>query len=80
MVRRHTIWTICSRRRVSALVGEDNPFGTPVIREANAVLRAVLALSRGNTVGARMELAKFGLPASDAREDNANYYAEFLPG
>ena len=47
---------------VSRQVGEDNPFGTPVVRAANAVLRAILALSRGDTVGARMELAKHGLP------------------
>jgi LuxR family maltose regulon positive regulatory protein len=65
---------------VSALVGEDNPFGTPVVREANGVLRAILALSRGDTVGARMELAKVGLPASERREDYANYYAEFFTG
>ena len=65
---------------VSQLVGEDNPFGTPVVREANAVLRSVLALSRGDTVAARMELAKLGLPAKDDREDYANYYAEFFAG
>ena len=65
---------------VSELVGEDNPFGTPVVRAANAVLRAVLALSRGDTVAARMELAKLGLPATDGREDYANYYAEFFAG
>jgi LuxR family maltose regulon positive regulatory protein len=66
--------------QVSAQVGEDNLFGTPVVREANGVLRAVLALSRGDTVGARMELAKFGLPAPDGREDFANYYALFFTG
>lgn len=65
---------------VSQLVGEDNPFGTPVVREANAVLRSVLALSRGDTVAARMELAKLGLPAMDDREDYANYFAEFFAG
>jgi LuxR family maltose regulon positive regulatory protein len=65
---------------VSERVGEDNPFGTPVVRAANAVLRAVLALSRGDTVQARMELGRLGLPASDAREDYANYYAEFFAG
>ena len=65
---------------VSELVGEDNPFGTPVVRAANADLRAVLALSRGDTVGARMALAKLGLPKADAREDFANYYAEFFTG
>ena len=66
--------------QASELVGEDNPFVTPVVRAANAVLRSVLALSRGDTVAARMELAKVGLPASDARENYANYYAEFLVG
>ena len=65
---------------VSELVGEDNPFGTPVVRAANADLRAVLALSRGDTVAARMALAKLGLPKADAREDFANYYAEFFAG
>ena len=66
--------------QASELVGEDNPFATPVVRAANAVLRSVLALSRGDTVAARMELAKVGLPASDARENYANYYAEFFVG
>jgi LuxR family transcriptional regulator, maltose regulon positive regulatory protein len=65
---------------VSQLVGEDNPFGTPVVREVNAVLRSVLALSRGDTVEARMELAKLDLPAKDDREDYANYFAEFFAG
>jgi LuxR family maltose regulon positive regulatory protein len=65
---------------VSEQIGEDNPFGTPVVRAANAVLRAVLALSRGDTVGARVELAKLGLPANDGREDYANDYAAFLAG
>jgi len=65
---------------VSQLVGEDNPFGTPVVREANACLRSLLALSRGDTVAARMELARLGLPAKDDREDYANYYAEFFTG
>jgi LuxR family maltose regulon positive regulatory protein len=65
---------------VSEQVGEDNLFGTPVVREANACLRSLLALSRGDTVGARMELAKLGLPADDAREDYANYFAEFFAG
>jgi LuxR family maltose regulon positive regulatory protein len=64
---------------VSEQVGEDNPYGTPVVRAANAVLRAVLAVSRGDTVGSRMALAKFGLPSED-REDYANYYAEFFSG
>ena len=76
----HHLDDLLAAGEVSALVGEDNPFGTPVIREANAVLRAILALSRGDTVGVRLELAKLGLPASDAREDNANYYAEFFAG
>jgi hypothetical protein len=31
--------------QVSEQVGEDNPYGTPVVRAANAVLRAVLAVS-----------------------------------
>jgi LuxR family transcriptional regulator, maltose regulon positive regulatory protein len=65
---------------VSRLVGEDNPFGTPVVRAANASLRAILALSRGDTVGARMELAKLGLPAADSHEGYANYYAAFFSG
>lgn len=64
---------------VSEQVGEDNPFGTPVVRGANAVLRAILALSRGDTVQARTELARLGLPASE-RDDYANYYAEFFAG
>jgi LuxR family maltose regulon positive regulatory protein len=76
----HHLDDLLAAGEVSALVGEDNRFGTPVIREANAVLRAILALSRGDTVGVRLELAKLGLPASDAREDNANYYAEFFAG
>ena len=66
--------------QASELVGEDNPLATPVVRAANAVLRSVLALSRGDTVAARMELAKVGLPASDARENYADYYAEFFVG
>jgi LuxR family maltose regulon positive regulatory protein len=65
---------------VSEFVGEDNPFGTPVVRGANAVLRSILALSDGDTVKARMELAKRGLPAPDGREEYANYYAEFFAG
>jgi LuxR family maltose regulon positive regulatory protein len=65
---------------VSQQVGEDNPFGTPVVRAANAVLRAILALSRGDTVGARMELAKHGLLTADARQGYANYYASFFAG
>lgn len=65
---------------VSELVGEDNPFGTPVVREANACLRALLALSRGDTVAARTALARLGLPAKDDREDYANYYAKFFAG
>jgi LuxR family transcriptional regulator, maltose regulon positive regulatory protein len=76
----HHMDDLLTAGEVSALVGEDNPFCIPVVRQANAVLRAVLALSRGDTVGTRMELAKFGLPAADAREDNANYYAEFFAG
>jgi LuxR family maltose regulon positive regulatory protein len=66
--------------QVSELVGEDNPFGTPVIRAANAVLRAVLALSRGDTAGARAALAKLGLPAPEGRDDYPNYFAEFFAG
>jgi LuxR family maltose regulon positive regulatory protein len=62
------------------LIEEVNPSVTPVVRAANVVLRSMLALSRGDTVGARMELAKVGLPASDARETYANYYAEFSTG
>lgn len=65
---------------VSELVGEDIPVGTPVVRAANANLRAVLALSRGDTVAARLALAKLGLPTADTREDYANYYAEFFAG
>jgi LuxR family maltose regulon positive regulatory protein len=65
---------------VSAQVGEDNPFGTPVVRAANAVLRAFLLVSRGDAVGARVELAKLGLPVTDGREDYANHYAAFLTG
>jgi len=66
--------------RVSEQVGEDNPFGTPVVRAANAVLRSILALSGGDTVQARAELSRLGLPAQDGREDYANYYAEFFAG
>ena len=65
---------------VSELVGEDNPFGTPIIRAANAVLRAVLALSGGDPAGARMALAKMGLPAPDGRDEYPNYFAEFFAG
>jgi LuxR family maltose regulon positive regulatory protein len=76
----HHMDDLLTAAEVSVLVGDDNPFGIPIVREANAVLRAILALSRGDTVGARMELARFGLPATDGREDNANYYAEFFAG
>lgn len=76
----HHMDDLLTAAQVSALVGEDNPFGIPAVRNANAVLRAVLALSRGDTLGARMELARVGLPAPDAREDNSNYYAEFFFG
>jgi LuxR family maltose regulon positive regulatory protein len=65
---------------VSEQVGEDNLFGTPVVRAANAVLRSILALSRGETVAARAELTRLGLPAADGREDYANYFAEFFMG
>jgi LuxR family maltose regulon positive regulatory protein len=76
----HHLDDLLAAAEVSRLVGEDNPFGTPVVREANAVLRAILALSRGDTAGARMELAKLGLPAPDGREGIPNYYAAFFSG
>jgi LuxR family maltose regulon positive regulatory protein len=71
---------LAAAAEVSEQVGEENPFGTPVVRAANAVLRSILALSRGDTVAARLELAKQQLAASDGREDYPTYYAEFFVG
>lgn len=71
---------LAAAAEVSTLAGEDDLGSTPVVREANAILRAILALSRRDTIGARMELAKLGLPSADGREDVANYYAEFFTG
>jgi LuxR family maltose regulon positive regulatory protein len=76
----HHVDDLLAAAEVSRLVGEGSPSATLIVREANACLRAVLALSCGDTVAARMELAHLGLPEADGREDYAQYYAAFFVG